>query len=150
MSKSIAQTTNVYMIKSILEKDYDNVIYDGCPSFNDFMPDLTNAIWFILRSDQKIAGLIKLENLNFVTWIPHIVIKKEFRGKGSEEWGSMVVKYMKDKLKDVNFLVLTPYEPAKNYAERMGFKFMGMLPKSFKKNGELLDQFILIGDELCL
>jgi RimJ/RimL family protein N-acetyltransferase len=50
---------------------------------------------------------------------------------------------MKDKLKDVNFLVMTPYESARRYAERMGFKLLGILPASMKKNGKLMDQYIL-------
>lgn len=143
---TIECTSDVRTIKSIIKEDYDLVIYDGCPSFEDFQPDTDNCLWFILKQDSYTAGLIKLESLNLITWIPHIVIKKEYRGAGSEQWGLLVVKYMKERIKDVNFLVMTPYETAKKYAERMGFKLIGVMPKSMKKNGELMDQYILSGD----
>lgn len=141
--KTIKRTANIQTIKALLADDYENVIYDGCPSFEDFVPDTKNALWFILYQDNDTAGLIKLENLNLITWIPHIVIKKEFRGKGSEQWGLQTVEYMKRRIPDVNFLVMTPYEAAKNYALRMGFKELGILPNSIKKNGKLMNQFLL-------
>lgn len=146
MSKYIECTTDVRTIKDILKDDYDTVIYDGCPGYEDFTPDTESSLWFILKQDSETAGLIKLESLNLITWIPHIVIKQEYRGKGSEQWGLLVVQYMKERIKDVNFLVMTPYETAKKYAERMGFKFIGTMPNSIKKNGELMNQYILSGD----
>lgn len=143
--KTIECTSDVRTIKSIIKDDYDMVIFDGCPSYEDFEPDTENSLWFILYQDGYTAGLIKLENLNLTTWIPHIVIKQEYRGHGSEEWGLQVVKYMKERIKDVNFLVMTPYETAKKYAEKMGFNMIGIMPKSVKKNGELMNQYILGG-----
>lgn len=145
MSKNITLISDKKTIKKVLESDYNTVIFDGCPSFEDFEPDTENSLWFLLRQDESISGLIKLESLNLTTWMPHIVIKQEYRGKGSEQWGLLVVKYMKERIKDVNFLVITPYENAKKYAEKMGFKQIGILPKSIKKNGELMNQFILGG-----
>lgn len=144
--KSIDRTNDVKTISKIIKDDYDTVIFDGCPSFEDFKPDLENSLWFILKEDKEIAGLIKLENLNWTTWMPHIIIKKEYRGNGSEQWGLLVAAYMKEIFKDINFLVMTPYETAKKYAERMGFKLIGILPKSLKKNGILMDQYILSGE----
>ena len=141
----IEPTIDKTIIKSIIKKDYDKVIFDGCPSYEDFKPDLNNSLWFILYKNQDVAGLIKLENLNLTTWIPHVVIKEGYRGKGSEQWGQLVVQYMKERIKDVNFLVMTPYENAKNYAERVGFNLIGVMPKSIKQNGELMDQYILSG-----
>lgn len=140
-------TTDVRTIKDTIKDDYNTVIFDGCPSFEDFEPDLENSLWFILKQDSYTSGLIKLESLNFTTWIPHIVIKQEYRGKGSEQWGLLVVKYMKERIKDINFLVMTPYESAKKYAERMGFKLIGILPNSVKKDGELMNQYILSGEQ---
>jgi RimJ/RimL family protein N-acetyltransferase len=145
MKRHIELTSDLINIKSILKEDYDLVTYDGCPDFQDFVPDTDNSIWFILKQDSYTTGLIKLESLNLITWIPHIIIKKEYRGAGSEQWGRLVAKYMKDRLKDVNFLIMTPYETARRYAERMGFKLIGILPKSMKKNGKLMDQYMLSG-----
>lgn len=146
--KTIEITSDVQLIKSLLQDDYDNVIFDGCPGFEDFTPDVENSLWFILKHNSYNVGLIKLENLNLITWIPHIVIKPEYRGNGSEQWGLSVAAYMKERIPDVTFMVMTPYESAKCYAERMGFNLIGILPRSVKKNGKLMDQYILTGDTL--
>lgn len=145
MTRYIECTDNVSLIKEILKDYYTDVIFDGCPNFEDFKPDLENSIWFLLKQDEEIVGIIRLENMNCVTWIPHIVIKPEYRGNGSKEWGIYVMQYMKDRLKDVRFLILTPVESAKRYAERLGFTLLGILPKSIKRNGKLMDQYILTG-----
>ena len=140
--KTIECTRDAKRIKSIIKNYYDLVIFDGCPSFEDFKPDVDTSFWFVLKDGKKVAGLIKLENLNLTTWIPHIVIKEEYRGNDSEQWGLLVAQYMKDIFKDVCFLVMTPYESAKNYAIRMGFNIIGILPNSIKKDGQLMSQYI--------
>lgn len=146
--KTIECTFNTSLIKRHLKDDYDLVTYDGCPSYEDFIPDTENCIWFILKHNSDTAGLIKLDNLNLTTWIPHIVIKEKYRGNGSEQWGLMVASWMQERFTDVNFLVMTPYESAKNYALRMGFTLLGTMPNSIKKNGKLMDQYILSGAKL--
>lgn len=143
---TIEFTSDVRTIKEVLKDYYDLVIFDGCPSFEDFQPDTESALWFILKHNSETAGLIKLDNLNLTTWIPHIIIREKYRGNGSEKWGQLVMKYMQERLHDVQFLVMTPYESARRYAERMGFNLIGVMPKSIKKNGELMNQYILSGD----
>lgn len=141
--KTIRQTENIQEIKYLLEDYYDALVYDGSPSFNDFVPDTYNSVWFILLENEKPAGLIKLESLNYTLFIPHIIIYKKYRGNGSEEWGLQVIEYMKERLKDAKFLALTPYESAKQYAERIGFKYISTLCGSIKKNGKLMNQYML-------
>jgi hypothetical protein len=146
--KTITCTSDACLIKSALAGYYESVIFDGCPGYESFVPDVENSVWFILKQDSYTAGIIKLENLNLTTWIPHILIYPEFRQNGSETWGLAVAQYMKERLKDVCFLVMTPYESAKNYALRMGFNYIGVLPKSIKKDGKLMDQYMLSGGAL--
>jgi RimJ/RimL family protein N-acetyltransferase len=144
-ASNLRTTTDKAEIKDILKDYYESVTYDGCPAFEDFEPDTENSLWFVLEQEEEVAGIIKLENMNLTTWIPHIVIFEQFRGNGSEHWGKQVIQYMKERIKDVNFLVLTPYESARNYAERVGFKFIGVLPDSIKRNGKLMNQYVLGG-----
>lgn len=146
MSRHIYRTTDKQQIKDCLKGYYGLVTYDGCPEWSDFDPDTENSLWFVLMHESDVAGLIKLDSLNLVTFIPHVVIKAEYRGNGSEQWGKQVATYMADQLGDVNFLVMTPYESAKNYAERVGFTLLGTMPNSIKKDGKLMDQYILTGN----
>jgi len=100
-------------------------------------------LWFILYDNSETTGVIKLEYLNFSLWIPHIIIHKQHRGQDSEIWGKLVIQYMKDVYGVNKFLALTPYKNAKRYAEKVGFKYIHTVTKSFKKDGELLDQYLL-------
>lgn len=105
--------------------------------------DIPDGLWFVLRQDEITAGIINLRSINSVLWVPHIYIHKKYRGKGSEKWGKLVASYMIKKMGAKKFLVLTPHETAKRYAERVGFKYVGELKLSVELDGELLNQYML-------
>jgi len=140
MNKNVHLCQDIPYIKALLHKVYDEVAYDNSPSLDDFEPQ---GVWFILTDGNQIAGLINLMPLNNMTWMPHIIIHEEYRGKNSYEWGNQVVEIMKKLYKAEKFLAFTPYKTAKKYAEKMGFKQIAVLPNSIKKNGAVLDQYIL-------
>jgi len=138
--KTIKLVTDNYFIKELLSDVYTKYTYDDSPSLREFKP---TGVWFVLMEDTLAAGLINLNPLNNVTWMPHIIIYDEFRGKDSYLWGEQVIRAMRIIYGVEKFLAFTPYKTAKKYAEKLGFKQTGILTKSIKKNGELLDQFIL-------
>ena len=133
---------NVAEIKHILSIDnmYDSISYDGSPELKDFVP---SGVWFMLVDGSDIAGIINCIPLNNVLWSPHIFVLEQYRGKGSEEWGTQVADYMRKNYGAKKFLAFTPYVSAKKYAERIGFQYVTTLTSSIKKNGELLDQYLL-------
>lgn len=145
MMYSVIQTTNKDLIKKLLSIDdtYDSLVYDGSPQLMDYNVDVTKCFWFILMKDRYTSGLIKLDYLNYVLWVPHIFIYEKYRGRGSEQWGKLVAEQMFTKYGAKKFLALTPYITAKKYAEKVGFKLIGTLEKSVQKNGELMDQYML-------
>ena len=143
--KTIERTLDAEAIKKILSTDnlYDSLVFDGSPSLEDYVPDVVNKVSFILKEDTQIAGMIFLDYMNYVLWTPHIFIFEKFRGNGSEEWGKQVVKYMLDRCRPIKFLAFTPYNAAKAYAERVGFKNIAVLKNSVKKGGQILNQYML-------
>lgn len=142
---SILQTSNKELIKELLTIDntYDSLVYDGSPSLIDYKVDTSNSIWFILLNDGYTSGVIKLDCVNYVLWIPHIFIYKNHRGDGSEQWGKLVAEEMRIKYGAKKFLALTPYEAAKKYAEKVGFKLISTLENSIQKDGKILNQYML-------
>ena len=137
--KTIEFTSSENMIKVALEPVYEEFVFDGSPDLREFKP---TGMWFLLLNDRHLAGIINLQKINNVTWMPHIYIYEHYRGKGSEEWGKMVI----DSLSPTNkYLAMTPYKSAKKYAEKLGFKHIHTLKKSIKKNGKLMDQYVLEG-----
>ena len=119
---------------------YNDIAYDGSPEFKDYVP---KGVWITLYEDEAVAGLINLEPLNNVMWNCHVMIYETFRGNGSEEWGIQAAECMRQNLGAKKFLALTPYKAAKKYAEKIGFKYIHTLEQSVKKNGELMNQYML-------
>lgn len=137
---SVRITSNLDEIKSVLSQDYDSLVYDNSPAIQEFN---ATGVWFILYYKTEIAGFITVSPLNNVTWMPHILIYKQFRGPESKQWGQQVYQIMRECFKAEKFLAFTPYISAKKLAENIGFKCIAILTSSIKKNGKLLDQYIL-------
>ena len=137
--KSIKQSTP-RDLHIFLSDFYEEIAYDGSPEFKDFIP---KGVWFTLYEDEAVAGFINLEPLNNVTWNCHVMLYATFRGNHSEQWGIQVAQVARERLGVKKFLAFTPYVTAKKYAERMGFKNIGILTASIQKNGILMDQYML-------
>jgi len=145
--KYIFQTADMSFIKRILaiDNNYELLAYDNSPCLANYVP---TGLWFILVDGTSIAGYVNLMCLNNVLWSPHIYIFKRHRGRGSEQWGRLIFNEMKQKYNAKKYLALTPYLPAKKYAEKIGFKYVTTLTQSIQKNGQLLDQYMLsLGDD---
>ena len=139
--KRILPVSDISSIRAILGRDgiYDILAYDGSPSLQDYVP---SGVWLALFESDDIAGIINLDQLNNVMWQAHIFIFSQFRGNGSEQWGIQAAQYMAEHGAK-KILAITPYESAKRYAERMGMKNTCILTNSIRKNGQLLDQWLL-------
>lgn len=127
-------------LKTFLPDFYEDLSYDGSPKLEEYIP---SGIWFSLYEGETIAGFINLEPINNVMWNTHIFIYETFRGNNSEEWGKQTAQFMKHNVEARKFLAFTPYKIAKKYAEKVGFKYVTTLTNSIKKNGEVLDQYML-------
>lgn len=143
--KSIVFCTSPLIIRAVLAQEgaYESLVYDNSPPIEEFYPDVKNKVWLLLQEGARTAGLIMLEPLNNVLWQPHIIIFEKYRGSGSENWGRLAAQYMKYTYRAQKLIALTPYLSAKHYAERMGFKYVGMLTQSIMKDGQLMDQYML-------
>lgn len=140
--KGVKHTCDVELIKGVLKREniYDNLVYDGSPSLNDYVP---RGIWLLLLEHEAIAGMINLEPLNNVMWQCHVFIFEKYRHNNSEAWGKLAASYMADNAGAKKFIGLTPYMEARKWAEKVGFKCVARLDSSIKKDGKLLDQWVL-------
>lgn len=140
--REIVQTTSDLVIKATLAIDniYDKLAYDGSPKLSEFCP---TGVWLLLLKDGWTAGIINVVPLNSIMWTPHIFIFEKYRGNGSEEWGLMAIKYMRNNYGVKKLLAFTPYEAAKKYAEKLDFENVTIITNSIQKNGKLLDQYVM-------
>lgn len=134
--KRILQTND---IKRFLVDVYTSIVYDNSTPFEKYVPD---GVWYVLVDGNDVAGLINLQPVTNVLWNTHVIIYPAYRGNGSEEWGKLVAADMKQH-GATRFIALTPYENARKYAERVGFKYITTLLNSVKKDGKLLHQHML-------
>ena len=141
---SIRETRDVFFIRELLSIDdvYASMVYDHSSPWEDYIPDMENSLWIVLYKGNEPAGIVRMQYMNCVLWMPHIAIFKQFRGEGLQ-WGHIVSERMRDAYGAKKLLAITPYEAARKYAERVGFKEIGVLKESARKNGKLLDQYIL-------
>ncbi len=142
MMKSVLPCNDIELIKNILGQDniYESLAYDGSPPLAQFNPQ---GIWVLLLEEEAIAGLINLEPINNIMWNSHVYIYPTFRGNSSEKWGQLTAQYMRKNIKNIKIVGFTPYIEAKKWAEKMGFKCIAVLNNSIKKNGKLLNQWLL-------
>lgn len=117
--------------------------YDGSPEINLFNVDTINKVWMILRENNNIAGMIQLERMNNIMWNCHVFLFEVYRRNKSEEWAIQAAQYMKERYGARKFLAITPYEAAKKYAERAGFKYVNTITDSIVKNGKLMNQYMM-------
>ena len=138
--RTIFQTSDVQFIKNIISPVYEELAYDDSPTLEKFVPE---GIWFVLVDGSDVAGFISLKKLNNIMWECHVYVFEMYRGQGTEQWGKQVAREMSRKYGARKFLAITPYEAAKKYAERIGFKYLCTLKHSIKKDGKTLNQFLL-------
>ena len=134
------ELSNASDIIEHLQDFYQEIAFDDSPVIEKYTP---TGVWFSLYKEDCFAGFINLKPLNNVMWEAHIMVYEKFRGTGSEEWGILAAQYAGEHLGAKKILAITPYIPAKKYAEKVGFIYSTILKRSIKKNGQLLDQYLL-------
>lgn len=124
--KTIRPITDYLSIVSLLAKDdlYQSIVDDGSVPLLQYSPDSMSGKerWFMLLEGTEPAGFIRMDYFNHTTLACHIGIFKEFRGKGSEEWGTQAIEYARKYLGAKKFITWSPYTAGVKYATRVGFK----------------------------
>jgi GNAT superfamily N-acetyltransferase len=143
--KLVKETKSPGLIKYVFSQDnlYDQIVDDGYYSFEQYQPYIGDGMhWFLLFNGIEIAGFIRLERMNEIMFMCHIAILQKHRGRGSDEWGKLVMEEAK-KRGIKKLIALTSVPLAVRYAKKIGFKEAAILKDSFRQNGVLKDQTLL-------
>lgn len=158
----IAQRTrNARLIKSILTTPqiYEEITEDVAPSAEDFEPQLTPGIEYvmILDDDRGIIGLFILIRQNFVLAEIHTCLLPTHRGKTALEAAQTMIQWIWSETHYQRFITTVPVYNKKAiwFAGRSGMVRYGLNPKSYLKKGCLWDSVLLgmsrpEGDVKCL
>lgn len=122
---------------------------DGAPPMEMFFIDISLRNILYLKADGY--GLFVLEKRNAVTFEVHVALINT-GGKGRYVCRS-AIEWVFDNVPGVECLVANIPEYnriTRNLAEKVGFKPVGILPTSFKKNGELHNMYMYQFNKECL
>lgn len=137
---------NPELIRSIILESWDYQAEDGMKE-EDYQPAMgvAGVHWLGLLKDGEVVGVVLVQPMTATVAFGHIAYRRAQFGKREEnvamakaalEWIWKNTKY--DKLQAIT---ASPVVVA--FDQRIGFKREGVLRKSWRKNGELLDQTIL-------
>lgn len=139
----IVQTQDAEEIKNFITPDLFYEVGADDMSYEEFEPNF--RLGYLMQKMEDFEGLWILERRSGVILCVHPAIPKKFRGrlvnKAAKEFYSYIIENM-----DFEKLVSeTPviYRHIKLFALQQGLRVEGLLTKSFEKDGELHDQWIM-------
>ena len=140
----VQRTLDVGACLSILTdpKIFDLISEDGA-TYNDLDVDVIKCYWLSIF-DKELIGVVQLKPLTSSCYEGHIHILKEHRKKHSNEAGKAIIEWCKDNLKGTLYAHTPSYcKNVINFLEGFEFTNTGVIPKAWKKNGDLNDLTIL-------
>lgn len=126
--------TNPVILSTITE---DGTIYK--------YPSIRNShIYLTSFLDNKPIGLTILHPNKYKQWQVHIQVLPEYREKYGIAFGKACIAWGWDYGIDTCYATIPVIYPnVKAFAELLGFKQVDVLPKSYMKNGRLVDKWVI-------
>jgi len=123
---------------------YPHISDDYSPSIKEFTakPLLEAPMCYVLA--YKDYGIVLSTPINGTLFDTHITMLPEHRGKEAVEASDEFKKYLFNETTCEKIMAIIPdiFPNVMNFVERIGFELEGILTKSIKKNGKLIDQFV--------
>lgn len=138
--------TDLEVIKSVLTdpemweriKEDDNVLEEF------IVPEDDKLLWLGVHTDDGLAGLFFIHNVNLTTIQLHAHILEPFRKKYAKEAGKLVITYfaneMSDRIQKLIAEIPVCYPDVYHFSLNNGLKNEGLNRRSMLKNGEYIDQ----------
>ena len=131
----------------MLDPDIWKTISEDGASKDDYTPDLINDLWMGAFIDDDCIGLFSFHSVTGVTLQLHVQILPEYRKDHSMEAMGKIWDWFLESV-DKAFVKVTVsipviYQNVYKFALANGFKDEGLNRTSFKKNGQIVDQWLL-------
>ena len=141
-------TQDADLVREILThpKLYRRMSDDGCPAPEEFYPEISENLSYILAIDQgRILGLFLFHPHNAVTFEVHTALLPHAWGPAAVEAARGVVRWFFHNTNCQRIITSVPRSNrlALKLARRAGFKQWGTNSRSFLKNGQLEDLLML-------
>lgn len=144
----VRRVFNQALFKQVLTKPrlWAAISEDGSVAIEDYSPDLTHIIALALIGEEdKLHGFLIGRPFTDSVIEVHIAIDPDLWGhKDNVQLGSLGCRWLFEEYPDCIKLVAaipTTDVQVLRYAQRVGFQREGVNKASFRRNGEVLDQF---------
>lgn len=144
----IERTTNPRIIKRILTVPdlWELITEDDSPSPEEYEPIVHDSMYYLLaRKGNKVIGLFVVHPLTTTLAIGHVNILPSQWGnrKQNKLIGEKAIQWIWDNTEIDKIVATVPviYKKVLAYTQRIGMKREGICRKSYKKHGELHDQY---------
>lgn len=129
----------------LLSNDIWPLIAEDDADIKNCMPDVINDVWLAIEHNGSLVGVCCIHSKNSVTAQAHIQILPQYRKEASLIAGAQILDWIKINTSFKLLLTEVPtiYPNVISYLKTFDFKESGLLEKSYKKNGKLVDLMIL-------
>ena len=145
---------NAALVKEISthEKLWDSLTEDDAIAREDYEPDMDSWIWLACTTENedgtsKLNGLVGLHPMSDTLWQAHALFRPECWGdKRNKKLGRMALDWLFKNNPRIHKIIGIIPELSKetlSFSAKIGMKREGVLKKSYLKNGELHDQYIV-------
>ncbi len=139
------------IVKPIMFRLWDYIAEDGV-SMESFSPDMHGEAWLLAHDGDKIIGCFNFHALGVCTLQVHAQILPEYRKEYSEKAGRAALDFFLSTGYNRLFAEVPVIHPnVKKFCEKMGMTEESISRGSYKKNGEIIDQsvMVILRAELC-
>lgn len=143
----VERTFDRELIWSIMTEPqmWETVAEDGQDP-QKYVPEVEREGWLLVYDEDDIYALYRIHAMNSTTCEIHTQVLPKHRRKRSLDTGVPVLKWIYENAPMYKKLVCwipDIYPNVRAFAEHFGFKHEGTNRKSYMKNGELRDQWLL-------
>jgi hypothetical protein len=121
------------------------VAEDGHDPAN-YKPDVVAECWLAMQVDGNVVAYYQLESRNTVTLEIHAQVLPEFRKEYSKATGEAALKWILENAPECQKVIAwvpSKYPNVRDFTLQFGFKVEGTNRKSYLKDGQLWDQWLL-------
>lgn len=140
----LTRTYDKEIIKNIMFQLWDFIVEDGGDK-DRFDPDVDGEVWLLAHDGDKIIGCFNFHALGVCTLQVHAQILPEFRKEYSEKAGRAALEFFYSTGYNRLFAEVPEIYPnVKRFCEKMGMAQESISVGSYKKNGQIINQHVMV------
>lgn len=111
-----------------------------------YIPDVEGEAWLAMIHDQTLIALYRLHAMNSIAVQIHAHVLPVYRKTPlSKQTGRQALDWIMDNTEAHKVVAMIPsvYPNVRDFTQSFGFELEGTLKESYRKNGEIHDQWLL-------